>query len=403
MAHACSIARRALSSEPMARSMRICSIVNSLTTGGAEVLVAALSGEFARHGDRPLVIALCDAETVGNSLETEQRMARQIRASGGEFVSLGLSAARNPIAGARRIRRVLLEFGPEIIHAHTVRSLPMLTLARVEAPTVLTHHNTKLPFPPWMFRLCDQMTQSYVAIGSDVEAILRRHARKPVVRIPNAASRQFQPGAPRALTPGAKTIITVGAISQQKNYDLLIRVAAHLKSSGLVDPLPGFKIAGGGSNLPTLAASAQEHGVADIVEFLGERSDVPHLMQGSDLYLNVSLYEGMPLTLLEAMSSGLPIVATDVPGNRELVEDGVNGMKAALGNPGAIAKAISAILTDEKMYARLSRGAIERSGEFSIERTAARHRELYATMAPAPNRSPPPPKGVVEREPITPQ
>ncbi len=387
----------------MALSMRICSIVNSLTTGGAEVLVAALSGEFARHGDRPLVIALCDAETVGNSLETEQRMARQIKASGGEFLSLGLSAARNPIVGARRLRRVLVEFDPDIIHAHTVRSLPMLALARAGAPKLLTHHNTKLPFPPWMFRLCDLMTHSYVAIGTDVESILRRHARKPIVRIPNAAGRQFQPGPPRTLAPGAKTIISVGAISQQKNYDLLIKVAAHLKSSRLVDPLPCFRIAGGGSDLSTLAASAQEHGVSDIVEFLGERSDVPDLMQGSDLYLNVSLYEGMPLTLLEAMSSGLPIVATDVPGNRELVDDGVNGMKAPLGKPDAIAQAIAAILTDEKMYVQLSTGAIEKSGDFSIERTAARHRDLYASMAPVPNRSSHPPKEVVEREPITPQ
>lgn len=377
--------------------MRICSIVNSLTTGGAEVLVEALSAEFAQHDDCSLVIALCDAQTVGNSLETEQRMVERIRSAGGEFVSLGLSASRSPLVGARQLRQALPEFGPDVVHAHTVRALPMLALARAEAPVVLTHHNTKLPFPSWMFRICDLMTQSYVAIGADVEEILQRHARKPIVRIPNATSRSFQAGEPRVLCEGPKTILSVGAISQQKNYPLLIEVARALKSASKGDPLPQFRIAGAGSDLAALQAKASECGVDDIVEFLGERSDVPDLMRGSNLYLNVSLYEGMPLTLLEAMASGLPIVATDVLGNRELVEDGANGLKAPLGNAKAIGQAISRIFADAELYPRLSAGSIEKSAEFSIERTAQRHRDLYANLALTPRRSRHPPKEVAER------
>lgn len=377
--------------------MRICSIVNSLTTGGAEVLVAALSAEFVQQGDRSLVIALCDAQTVGNSLETEQRMAEQIRSAGGEFVSLGLSASRNPLVGAKKLRQVLPEFEPDIVHAHTVRALPMLALARASAPVVLTHHNTKLPFPPWMFKVCDLMTQSYVAIGADVEEILQRHARKPIVRIPNAASRSFQGGEPRALREGAKTILSVGAISQQKNYPLLIEVAGALKSASQGNPLPQFRIAGAGADLAELKAMVSERGVDDIVEFLGERSDVPDLMRASNLYLNVSLYEGMPLTLLEAMASGLPIVATDVPGNRELVEDDANGLKAPLGDAEAIGQAISTILGDGDLYSRLSAGSIEKSAEFSIERTAQKHRALYTSLATAPRRLQHPPKEVAER------
>ncbi|MEM7666571.1 MAG: glycosyltransferase [Pseudomonadota bacterium] len=383
--------------------MRICSIVNSLTTGGAEVLVTGLSAEFARQGDHPLVIALCDASTVGNSLETELRMAQEIVSAGGEFRSLGLSASRNPFVGAKRLKEVLLEFAPDITHAHTVRALPMLALARAQAPVLLTHHNTRLPFPPWMFKLCDLMTQGYVAIGADVEKILRRHASKPITRISNAASRQFKAGAPRTLSLDRKTILCVGAISEQKNYALLIEVAAALKSSGIVDPLPRFRIAGAGSDLPALTAKAAKLGLDGIVDFLGERSDVPDLMQDSDLYLNVSLYEGMPLTLLEAMASGLPIVATDVPGNRELIEDGSNGIKAPLGDADAIARAISEILGNADLYSTLSAGSIEKSGEFSIDRAAVKHRDLYASNIAMRKRSRHPPNEVAERELNTPQ
>ncbi|MHA7819582.1 MAG: glycosyltransferase family 4 protein [Erythrobacter sp.] len=358
--------------------------MNSLTTGGAEVLVAALSAEFSRLGDSPLVIALCDAETVGNSLETEQRMAREIEAAGAEFISLGLSASRNPVVGASTLKKALSGFRPQIIHAHTVRALPMLTLARARAPVLLTHHNTRLPFPPWMFKLCDLMTDGYVAIGAEVESILGQHARKPIVRIPNAASRLFKAGEPRKFGSHSKAILSVGAISEQKNYDLLIEVAGALRSNHLLDPLPRLRVAGGGADLASLRAKVTERGLEDMVEFLGERSDVPDLMQGSDLYLNVSLYEGMPLTLLEAMASGLPIVATDVPGNRELVKDGANGMKAPLGDAAAIAQSIATLLSDADLYERLSRGAISKSADFSIERCAERHRDLYSSLAPIP-------------------
>lgn len=360
--------------------MRICSIVNSLTTGGAEVLVSALSAEFARLGDRPLVIALCDAQTVGNSRETEQRMAQEIEAAGGEFVSLGLPVSRNPLAGAKGLKKALSRFSPQIVHAHTVRALPMLALARTHAPVLLTHHNTRLPFPPWMFRLCDRMTNGYVAIGAEVESILQNHARKPIVRIPNAASRMFKTGDPRSLGPARKTILSVGAISRQKNYELLIEVAEALKTANAFDQIPRFRVAGGGAELLSLKAKVAERQLDDVVEFLGERSDVPQLMQDSDLYLNVSLYEGMPLTLLEAMASGLPIVATDVPGNRELVNDEVNGMKAPLGDADAISKAISAVLSDRELYESLSKGAIMKSEDFSIETAAKKHRELYESF-----------------------
>jgi len=372
--------------------MRICSIVNSLTTGGAEVLVAALSAEFARLGDRPLVIALCDAQTVGNSLETERRIVQEIEAAGGEFISLRLSASRNPLVGGRRLKSVLARFPPQIIHAHTVRALPMAALARSHAPVLLTHHNTRLPFPPWMFRLCDLMTDGYVAIGAEVESILKQHARKQIVRIPNAASRRFKAGHPRKLGSGPKTILSVGAISRQKNYGLAIEVAEALRTSGSLDPLPCFRIVGGGGELSALRTKVAERGLDGFVEFLGERSDVPELMQGNDLYLNVSLYEGLPLTLLEAMASALPIVATDVPGNRELVENGANGTKAPLGDAEAIARAIESLLSDPDRYERLSRGAIARSADFSIERCAERHRELYSTLAGLPEGSAHPPK-----------
>ncbi|GMN04233.1 glycosyltransferase family 4 protein [Erythrobacter sp. MTPC3] len=361
--------------------MNICSIVNSLTSGGAEVLVSGLSAEFARCGDASLVIALCDAETVGNSAETERRIAGEIRDAGGAFVSLGMPASRGPLTGALALRKALRGFNPDAVHAHTVRALPMIALGRIKAPVVLTHHNTKLPFSPKWFRLSDRITDSYVAIGAEVEAILGEHVGKPIIRIPNAAGRSFSTGSPRQAPTGKARILSVGAISEQKNYPLLIETAAALKAGDAMAEMPEFRIAGGGVDLEKLRAEVAARGLEGDVQFLGERSDVPDLMRASDLYLNVSLYEGMPLTLLEAMASGLPIVATEVPGNRELVDNGVNGLKAPLGDPEAIARTIADALSGSADYAALSKGAIEKSADFSIENTAEKHRDLYRSLA----------------------
>ncbi|KWV92907.1 glycosyltransferase family 4 protein [Erythrobacter sp. YT30] len=360
--------------------MKICSITNSLTSGGAEVLVTGLSAEFARSGDQSLVLALCDAESVGNSAETEKRMIAEIEGAGGAFLSLGLSAKRSPFEGASAMRKALKSFAPDVVHAHTVRALPMLTLGRIKAPRVLTHHNTRLPFSPKMFPLFDRMTDTYVSIGADVEEVLGQYVNKPIVRIPNAAGRSFAQGTTRSAPSDQPYILSVGTISEQKNYPLLIDTAKALRASNPDHPLPRFQIAGGGADLDALRTRVTDEGLVDVVEFLGERSDVPDLMKASDLYLNVSLYEGMPITLLEAMASGLPIVATDVPGNCELVADDVNGLKAPLGDPQAIAARITEILSDNALYSRLSAGSIERSGDFSIENTAAKHRDLYASL-----------------------
>ncbi|WP_435418774.1 glycosyltransferase family 4 protein [Parerythrobacter aurantius] len=360
--------------------MRICSIINSLTTGGAEVLVCALTEEFARLGDKPLVVALCDSQTLGNSVETEDRMIRDIKAAGGSFRSLGLNARRNPATGSFWLKRALYDFSIEVVHAHTVRALPMLALSQCGVPRVLTHHNTRLPFPPWMFKLFDHWTDRYVAIGSDVEEILLRHAGKPVVRIPNAANRSFKTGEARRTPSDGVRVLSVGAISAQKNYPLVIEAAVAVKSLVWPGMTPRFQVAGGGADLAQMRELARSRGVSEMVEFLGERSDVPDLMTGSDVYLNVSLFEGMPLTLLEAMASGLPIVATDVPGNRELVEDGRNGLRIMLGDGGGIAQSLKRLVTEPELYRRLSVGSIEKSRDFTIEQTASRHRDLYRSL-----------------------
>ena len=121
--------------------------------------------------------------------------------------------------------------------------------------------------------------------------------------------------------------------------------------------------------------------IGDKVHFLGERNDVPRLLPHFDLLWSTSGYEGQSNVILEAMAAGVPVVATDIPGTRELVSSGETGYLVPVGDRAGFAKYAQRLLNDAALAARLSAAARERVGrEFSVERMVQRHAELYRDL-----------------------
>jgi glycosyltransferase involved in cell wall biosynthesis len=118
-----------------------------------------------------------------------------------------------------------------------------------------------------------------------------------------------------------------------------------------------------------------------MVRFLGNRPDVPRLLAASDLFVLPSLWEGLPMALLEGMAAGLPVVATDVAGSRQVVRDGRDGILVPPGDAAALASAMAAVLANDEERARLGRAARDRvEQEFSAVRQAERHAEAYEAV-----------------------
>lgn len=360
--------------------MRICSIITSFTSGGAEMLVCNLAEAFAGAGHQPAVLSLSDAAQVGNAPDTEAAMMARVRAGGATALSLGLANRNNLPGGALALRRALRTIRPDVIHAHSARALLPLALAMPGVPVVLTHHNSRLSFPPSAFALFNCIVDGYVAISDQCEALLRGHARKPIRMILNAAGARFRTGQPRAAAGRDPTILAVGTVSAQKDYPTLLRAARPL-----VDALAArgrsarIRIAGAGPEFGRLAVQA----AGEPVELLGARSDVDALMRQADLFVNCSLWEGFPIAMIEAAMSGLPIVATAVAGNREMVSPGVNGQLVPPSDPAALALAMADVLGDDARYAALSQGALRVARRFSIENCAAAHLDLYRELIEA--------------------
>jgi len=361
--------------------MRICSIITSFTSGGAEMLVRDLASSFAGAGHDVTVLALSDAGQIGNPRETESAMMRHIRDAGGHAASLALANRNAWWKGARALRAQWRKAAPDVIHCHTARALPIIALARPGVPVILTHHNSRLSFPPAAFHLFNRIVDGYVAISRECEQLLRGRSRKPVQLIWNAANPRFQTQRPRTAPARDPVILAVGTVSDQKDYPTLVR-AARLLAAALLPQgsRPRIRIAGGGPMLGQLQTLVEASGARDYVDVLGARGDVDLLMRQADLFVNSSLWEGFPISLIEAASSGLPMVATRVAGNVEMVIPGANGDLVPPGDAEALAAAMAATLTGDEAYAALSAGALESAQRFSIDRCASAHLAYYGSL-----------------------
>ncbi|MBV9788510.1 MAG: glycosyltransferase, partial [Chloroflexi bacterium] len=126
---------------------------------------------------------------------------------------------------------------------------------------------------------------------------------------------------------------------------------------------------------------AQRLGIAERVTFTGLRKDIPAVLAQTDIFTLPSLWEGLPLTAIEAMAAARPVVLTDVGGNSELVQSGVNGMIVRPDDVDALANTLVELLNDEQRRTEMGHAARQRvQHDFSIDTIAAQHEALYESI-----------------------
>ena len=166
-------------------------------------------------------------------------------------------------------------------------------------------------------------------------------------------------------------VLTPARLHPQKGHTFLLRAAAEV-------PDATFVLAGDGPLRAELEAEARDLGVAGRCVFLGQRADVPALLAAADLFVLPSLFEGLPVSVLEAMAAELPIVATAIGGTDEAITSEESGLLVPPKDPAALASAIRRLRADSPFARRLAaaaRARVER--EFSSEATARRVMRVY--------------------------
>ena len=366
-------------SNGISRRTRIVHVALGTSVGGMEKLLV----EFARFTDRKRF----DLAFV--SLEARGKIAAEIENLHWPVHAFDKTAGVKPGLVLRLARR-LRDLRPDVVHTHNTGGfLYGVTAAKLARVTRIIHTRHGQRFAAssretWMFRILSRLAYRVVSVSEDVRQLTIsegiRADRTCLIR--NGVDLlRFPYVGPNVLGPA----VLVARLSPEKDVATLIHAVKH--ASQLLGPQQAalsLEIVGDGPTRPQLESLSRSLGLGDTIRFLGERSDIPLLLANASMFVLPSLTEGISLTLLEAMARGLPVVATRVGGNPEVVLDGKTGFLVPAQNPEALAAAMVNIYqhpTLGKNMGLLGRQRVEQ--EFSVAEMIRRYEERYVDEAPA--------------------
>ena len=347
--------------------------------GGAEQMLLTTLAGLDRDRWRCVLMHYANA-----GAETLARTARSL-----DIETRTLPGKRGHAPGdVRVLMRAIQAERPALLHAHLIGAMRctrgMLAARLAGVPAVVA---TQQLYPRSLSRrmrmrqrLISVIVDRYIAVSHAMAAVLRRGMlfKARVAVIHNAVDVSAFTGSAATThgrgTTGApqRTVLTVARLNKQKGLEYLIAAVPRLPSD------TQLLIAGEGPDREALEAQARELAVADRVMFLGHRSDVPDLLAACDVFVLPSLFEGLPVSVLEAMAAGKPIVATAIGGTDEAVVHGETGLLVAPGDPSALAWAIHRLLADSALSRRISAAAMARVRQsFSAEAMAEQTDRLY--------------------------
>ncbi|MCP4231448.1 MAG: glycosyltransferase family 4 protein [bacterium] len=301
-----------------------------------------------------------------------------------------------------RLKRIIKEGGFDIIHSHTRRADMAAGYAGMSsgAKTVVTHHGQiNLDGATFEFRngiserVYNFILRNYfavnIAVSYEIAEELRDMCRVEPGRIrviangingepfEKAAKRRTEYRRKYGLEEDDIAVVTVASLGRKGHQDIVAAAAL------LHDDYPQTKylFAGTGFGRDDIERKIAETGLNDTVRLLGFVEDIPGLMAAGDVFCLPTYSEGLSIAIIEAMAAGLPVAASDVGGNPELVEDGVNGSIFPPRNPAALADALRPLLADSELRRKIAvRNANRVNTLFTSSRMVGGYMKLYSDL-----------------------
>ncbi|WP_417377784.1 GT4 family glycosyltransferase PelF [Gimesia sp.] len=352
------------------KRLRVCHLSLTLCTGGLERLLV----DFARYHNRELF----ELEFI--ALGETGVPAEEIKQIGCPVIQFPLTA-RGKLEKIRQLSDFLNQRDYDLLHTHNAypHFYGSLAAYRSKIPvTIQTRHGRRFgtTFSERMqFAIASRFADRVVPVSDDTGLRCKKVGwlnDSKVTRIWNGID------VDRFVFTGPadkKTAITVSRLSPEKDLATMLRAVQQVAQE-----IPEFRllIVGDGPERARLESLTAELNLKSQVEFLGERNDVPQLLSQAGFYVSSSLTEGISLTLLEAMSVGLPIVATNVGGNPEIVQQPATGLLVPSANPALLASAMIQMCENQDQWAETGQRARARVEQYFNIRTMIKDYEnLY--------------------------
>jgi len=369
----------------LGRPIRVGFVLHVMQVAGAEVLVAETIRRL-RGPIEPTVLCLDAVGTLGTRLRDE----------GVEVLTFDRRPGLD-LGVAWRMARAIRSREIEVLHAHQYTPFFYGALAArasgLRPRVIFTEHGRHYPDRVSLKRrianrlLFDRLADEVNAVcGFSARSLSDRDGfRADRIEViengidPARYCGRSDGAAARArlgLDPTRRYVATIARFHPVKDHLTLLRAFAHVVPT-LADV--DLLLVGDGPLRADLEAVAATLGLSTRVQFMGVRDDVPDILAAADLFALTSVSEAASITLLEAMASELPVVATAVGGNPELIRDGVDGVLVPRGDADAIARSIIRILRDADLARALGRSAAARvASTYRLDRTIARYYQLYA-------------------------
>ena len=303
----------------------------------------------------------------------------------------------------RMLKKIIDEGNYDIIHCHTpvgalIARLAALSARKKGTKVIYTAHGfhffTGAPLKNWLMFypvewLLAPVTDVLITINREDYARARKKLRaKHIVYVPGvgintsrfrnvSVDRQEKR---RSLGYGEDDflVLTVAEMTANKNHITILKALALLKERGELGNIH-YLICGRGEMWASLEESAKALGISDHVNFLGYRTDAPELYKASDLFAFVTYREGLSVALMEAMSSGMPIVCAKIRGNTDLIDDGVSGVFSE-NSPEAVAEHILDLYRDPEFRKALGQAAAEKALLCDDKNVLDQMKNIYLTV-----------------------
>jgi glycosyltransferase involved in cell wall biosynthesis len=360
------------------------------THGGAEHLTMQIAERLDPTRFESMVCAT-RFSAAEREKDTVEDAAVALRRAGVRFLGLDRRTRAHAWAWWPLIRLLRRE-RVDVIHAHKFGSnIWGVVFGRLcGVPVVITHEHG------WSFERGPKMIidRELIARGSNAFIAVSREDRRRMIELqrisadtaifvangipalPAPSGRDVR--AELGIGPEDRVVTSVGFLRRPKTMDVLIEAAARIAPG-----VPGLRvlIVGEGADRPVYEALIEKLAVQDTVKLLGLRSDVPDLLAASDVAVLSTNSEGSPLSVMEYMDAGLPVVATRVGGIPDLIDDGVQGLLVEPQDAAGLGDAIARVLDDPEEARRMGeRGRERRRREFDIDVMVSNLQDLYLEL-----------------------
>ena len=350
--------------------MKIMQLIPSFEMGGAETMCEGLCKQLTKMGHQVVAVSLSSQRTA---------ITRRLEEAGVTVKYLDKSLGMD-FGCVRRLKKLIAEVQPQVIHTH-LHALKYAALAAAQVPIVHTVHNEAEKEAVPLDRKIAKYLFSWgkalpVALSSRIQdSVVQLYGltpeQVPVVHNGIDLSRCMEKTEYALHYP--MRLIHVGRFYPQKNHEAVLEALALLKKRGIRAQVTFL---GDGPRMGEIQAKAEEMELGKQVRFEGVCDNVfPHLSH-SDVFILPSRWEGSPMTVIEAMGTGLPVVAADVGGLGDMITSGQDGLLIAPTGE-ALAQAVESLAKNENIREKMGENAKISARKFRVEQMALDYEALY--------------------------